>query len=774
MGRRCYGEAIGMLDKDRKDYAQLSQRSSVLDELVPFTDAVHLQDSLQTLAKMDEKDRNAAIDRVIDALKKKEKEEQRKQAEQNAQETMAKNGGDMSMNTNPRNNMNVNRNTNDKSNAAWYFYNPLSVSQGKAAFQKLWGKRENVDNWQRVNKTVVAFANEPEYTEAQLDSIAQAEAQRDSLEQMTDSAQNDPHRREYYMAQIPFTAEQVEASNAIIEDGLFNAGVIFKDKLDNLALSEKHLRRLTDNYPDFEKMPDVFYHLFLLYSRKGEFATANEYVDKLKKSYPDNTWTVLLSDPYFKENAKFGVHIEDSLYAGTYEAFKAAHYDEVKGNVYVSSTRFPLGANRDKFIFIGGLSKLNEGDADGCLADMKTVVDKYPQSKVSEMAGMIVKGVQAGRRLRGGQFDLGNVWERRTAVLNDSDSINARQLSPERNADFVFMIAYKPDSVDENKMLFELARYNFTSYMVRNFDIGIEDVGGIHRMEVKGFRNYDEALQYARQLYSQKSLVKLLGKNRTIIISEQNVPLLGEQFSYDDYAAFYAKHFAPLKVSTVELLTEPGEISKPREGPSLAYDFDANDTGPNYMDDGKETVPDDEEGTVVPETPTSPTATEGGNVIVPEAEQEKNPSENNGQTTVVAPVEEEQKDGGTTVIDINEPDVNAPEQSGATLIEDTPEMKPTALSKSPTKKPQPMKPQMQPEPQPVTPEPQPEPQKEESEKPAAKPQTEEKQPQNLEEEFYFDDDTQSESNSKSSTKGNNQPTTPIQGDDDEYYELDGF
>ena len=78
--RRCYGEAIGLLDKERKDYQLLSDRSKVLDELVPYTDAIQLQDSLQQLAKMNGKDRNAAIDRVIDALKKKEKEERNKKA----------------------------------------------------------------------------------------------------------------------------------------------------------------------------------------------------------------------------------------------------------------------------------------------------------------------------------------------------------------------------------------------------------------------------------------------------------------------------------------------------------------------------------------------------------------------------------------------------------------------------------------------------------------------------------------------------------------------
>jgi tetratricopeptide (TPR) repeat protein len=44
--QRCYGEAIGLLDKDRKDYLQLSERSKILDELVPHTSSVELQDSL--------------------------------------------------------------------------------------------------------------------------------------------------------------------------------------------------------------------------------------------------------------------------------------------------------------------------------------------------------------------------------------------------------------------------------------------------------------------------------------------------------------------------------------------------------------------------------------------------------------------------------------------------------------------------------------------------------------------------------------------------------
>lgn len=560
--RRCYGEAIGLLDKDRKDYKQLSDRSKILDELVPHTDAVHLQDSLQALAKMSEKDRNAAIDRVIEALKKKEKEERDAQAEAEAQRVQAQNGG--SANADQRNN--ITNNNQQQKNAIWYFYNPMAVSQGKATFQKLWGKRENVDDWQRVNKTVVAQAQGvEEMTDEMRDSLANVAQMEDSLANVADSAQNDPHKREYYLAQIPFTEEQVEASNLLIMDGLYNAGVIFKDKLDNLVLSEKELRRLADDYPTYEHMDNAYYHLFLLYSRMHQPQTAASYLEKLKSGFPDSEWTTLLSDPHFVENSRYGVHLEDSLYAATYDAFKADKFMEVKNNVQISATRFPLGANRDKFIFFDGMAKLNSGDAKGCVDDMKTVVDKYPKSEVSTLAGMIVNGVNAGRKLHGGKFDISDVWERRAEVMSDSDSIKTRKFTAERNVDFSFIIAYQTDSINENQLLFELAKYNFSNFLVRNFEIAREEVEGLERMVISGFKSYDEALQYARQLYSNNNILRLTRKARAIIISDSNKELLGTQYSYNDYDKFYEKHFVPLRISTMRLLSEPETIEYEKE-----------------------------------------------------------------------------------------------------------------------------------------------------------------------------------------------------------------
>lgn len=634
--QRCYGEAIGLLDKDRKDYEQLSARSKVLDELVPYTDAIHLQDSLQALAKMSEKDRNAAIDRVIAELKRQEKEQKRLEDEKNAQQTMQRNGAMGNRNNTNRNNT-AQTQQNNRQNAVWYFYNAMAVQQGKQAFEKLWGKRENTDNWQRVNKTVVGNLNgdaDMELTEEQKDSIAKAELAQDSLEQLKDSAQNDPHKREYYLAQIPFTEDQVATSNLAIMDGLYNSGVIFKDKLDNLDLSKKQFTRLETQYPDFEQKADMYYHLFLLYSRLGQHNVAAGYVEKLKAEYPENQWTILLTDPYFKENAQFGVHIEDSLYAATYEAFKADRLSEAKANAQISATRFPLGENRDKFLFIGGLAKLNDGDSKGCVDDMKAVVEKFPQSKLAEMAGMIVNGVNAGKPLHGARFDLGDVWTRRTAVLADSDSINAKTFDAERNTEFVFMLAYVPDSVDENKLLYQMAKVNFTHYVVRNFDLAIEDANGLRRMVVRGFRNYDEALQYARGLAEQAGLQQLLSGCKAIVISDKNLPLLGTNFSYADYQDFYDKNFAPLKISSQPLLTEPIHVA-PKE------DAERETSAPAEAKAGNENSSNTDGELLLPVEEEVKKKAEANEEIIP-LEPEKKVDNNNVDDTII-PLEPEKK-----------------------------------------------------------------------------------------------------------------------------------
>ncbi len=573
--QRCYGEAIGLLDPEREDYEALYSRSKILDELVPHTETIHLQDSLQALAVMSEGERNAAIDRTIESLKRKEKEEQDKLAEQEAQQNASQNltGNLLTQRTNQAG-------TSATDNSTWYFYNPMAVSQGKTTFQRQWGKRENADNWQRANVTVVANMptedNPTDEGTLEEEDAPQEEKATEGKYNANDPAA-DPHQRAYYLAQIPFTEEQKQASDQLLTASLYQAGVIMKDKLEMPSSAERLLLRLVEQYPAFESMDNVYYHLFLLYSRQGNSAQAQAYLKKLQTQFPQSEWTALLTDPHYQENARKGMELEDSLYAATYEAFRNSRYTVVDENASVSSQRFPKGANRDKFLFIGALSQLYNGNADSCLVGMKAVVEQYPNSRLSEMAGMIINGVNAGKTPQGGKFDIADIWSHRTMTANDQDSTKAKDFSAEANAPYLFMFVYQPDSVNENQLLFEVAKFNFTTYLARGFDITIEPQQAMHRMQLQGFRNYQEARQYARAIYNQPNIIRQLGNGRSFIISQENLALIGKQKTYADYEQFYAQHFAALRPVSEPLLQEP-DVIVTEEGDHVSTPYEGEDT----------------------------------------------------------------------------------------------------------------------------------------------------------------------------------------------------
>ena len=576
--QKCYSQAFGLLDKDHDSYREVDERSKILDELLPYASAVELQDSLQMMASLDSVTRMEKIKKTIEELKKKEKEEEKKAMEAanpQANQGRQRLGGVVQQGVGNRN---------AQQTAVWYFYNPTAVAAGKAEFERKWGKRELADDWRRNNKTVLNDFNEEELTDSVLaakDSIAavedsiyqankgkkQSRAEKDSIK--AEEYANDPHRPEYYLKDIPFTEEQMAASNAALVEGLYGAAIIYKDRMDNFPLAERTFQRILLNFPDFQKMDEIYYNMFQLYSRMERRDDAEDYKQRLIAEYPDNEHGKLIADPDFEFKGRYGKQIEDSVYQDTYDAFKFSDYHTVIRNSQEMAEEYPEGANRARFMFLEALSKLELGDREHFMADLRTIVEKYPQSSVSELAGLYVKGLKEGRLLQGGKFEMGSIWERRRGLFDEADSLaNDSTFSPEKNANFVFVIAYERDAIDENQLLYEMARYNFTAFTVRNFDIASEKGDGIDMMQVRTFLNYDEAYIYMHRLFNNADMAYKLQGLKCFIISEENLKKLMKGLSFADYFDFYDEHFdrvGSLRISEDEeaSLDEPTELPEP-------------------------------------------------------------------------------------------------------------------------------------------------------------------------------------------------------------------
>lgn len=553
----CYTGALGLFDKERPDYKDIDERTKILEELLPFATAVETQDSLQAMARMDSVSRMKKIQQIIAEVKKKEKEDERKQldaATPGANASAAANGANQGRTGTAGQNR-----AGAQGGGLWYFYNPTAVAAGKRDFQQKWGQRKLEDNWRRKNKTVLDDLNTEESgaeggavgDSIQQDAAPLDELPADSLSEKEKKAlekqkeyEQDPHRPEYYLKDIPLTDEQMEASNAALVDGLYNSAIIYKDRMENFPLAERTFQRVLLNFPDFEHFDEIYYNLFQLYSRTGRLDDAADYRNRLVSEYPENEHAILVADPNFEFKGRYGKHIEDSLYQQAYDAFQQGNYHTVISNSQFTEREYPQGDNRARFMFLTALSRLELGERDQFLGAMRDIVENYPKSTVSELAGLYVKGLKEGRLLASGKYEMGSIWERRLSVGEELDSAALDTLfSPERNTNFVFVIAYERDSISENQLLYEMAHYNFTSFTVRNFDLVIDRGDGIDMLQVRTFQNYDEAYIYLHRLMNDEDMAYKLEGLRPFIISEDNLKKLMRGRSFADYFDFYDLHF---------------------------------------------------------------------------------------------------------------------------------------------------------------------------------------------------------------------------------------
>ena len=568
LAQGCYTEALTLIDKKGADYELTEKRTKVLDKLVPHTSAIQLQDSLQALAVAPESERNAAIDRVITALKKKEAAERREQAEAERQQN---GGADIVTETTPQ--PGQRRSTQDR---GFYFYDPMLVAQGKQDFARQWGRRKNEDYWRRSQRGPGASIGANGEGNLKADSLSRVA---DSLAADTDDQklkpEDDPHNRAYYLKQLPFTEEAKEASNLILQNALYNAGVIEKDDLTDFPLAARTLERLVRHYPKFDRLLDAYYQLYLLYMRWQKPLEAEQYKRLLVEHFPDSAISKRLQDPNYLHDAQFAVQMEDSLYAATYNAYRKGDFATVGTNFERSTQKYPDGANRDKFLFVHALTRLNRGEYKPAEDALSTLVKQYPKSELQPMAAEIVKGLQTGRKVGSGGMDFGGLWALRNAQgdsLSTAKNGKAPTFNGNRRANFLFFVAYVRDSLDDNRLLFDLARFNFSNFYVRNFDISKQNMalyaGELYNLKgknaekersrvlnvvtfsVSGFRSFDEAHRYAQSVFKSPALAEQLRRAHVYLISDENLALIPRVFSFVDYQKFYDKAFAPLKLNT--------------------------------------------------------------------------------------------------------------------------------------------------------------------------------------------------------------------------------
>ena len=495
----CYREAVTIFTAETyKDFGRIQKRSEVLDELIVSYTQAQLQDSLQRLSRMPEEQQRAIVDKIIADLIEAEKQDSIKAVE-DARELARGDEGPRSVNT-------ANMLGGGAQSGEWYFYNPQLIKQGQQEWRKRWGNRPLEDNWRRKNKQVVindemsASLNDENDAALGADSIGM-----DSTMVSAPILETDIHKPEYYLQQIPRTEEDFAVSDSLWREALVALYYIYLDRLEDEPQAEETLR--------------------LLEQKWGAHAL-------VQAIHEDQQLRALRHDTAYIARMQRMLAAQDSLFIVTYDAYAHGRYAEVKSIVtnYKSQITNDHWSLAPRFLFLNAIAVARTEGQEPFVAALQELVDNYGSSELGAMAkDMLAMMGQGMESQKGGSTgDLAELRNQTEAPDAADDEASKQEWSDDRKQpSVVVLILPTNDEQALNELQYEIALFNFSQFLIRDFELQKMPVWGeVAALRISGFTDLDEAEWWIGLLQQNEEMQSVLQGIQIKAVTEVNLPLV--------------------------------------------------------------------------------------------------------------------------------------------------------------------------------------------------------------------------------------------------------
>ena len=495
----CYREAVTIFTAETyKDFGRIQKRSEVLDELIVSYTQAQLQDSLQRLSQMPEEQQRAIVDKIIADLIEAEKQDSIKAVE-DARELARGDEGPRSVNT-------ANMLGGGAQSGEWYFYNPQLIKQGQQEWRKRWGNRPLEDNWRRKNKQVVindemsASLNDENDAALGADSIGM-----DSTMVSAPILETDIHKPEYYLQQIPRTEEDFAVSDSLWREALVALYYIYLDRLEDEPQAEETLR--------------------LLEQKWGTHAL-------VQAIHEDQQLRALRRDTAYIARMQHLLAVQDSLFIVTYDAYAHGRYAEVKSTV--SNVKSQMINDHwslaPRFLFLNAIAVARTEGQEPFVAALQELVDNYGSSELGamskDMLAMMGQGMESQKG--GSTGDLAELRNQTEAPDAADDEASKQEWSEDRKQpSVVVLILPTNDEQALNELQYEIALFNFSQFLIRDFELQKMPVWGeVAALRISGFTDLDEAEWWIGLLQQNEEMQSVLQGIQIKAVTEVNLPLV--------------------------------------------------------------------------------------------------------------------------------------------------------------------------------------------------------------------------------------------------------
>jgi tetratricopeptide (TPR) repeat protein len=495
--QKYYDSCATVIDDTYPNAEGVRNKASNLKDLVKAVETAAFEDSVQRIARLSEDDRSKFLEGVIKQIK--EEEERRKKLEAEKLRELQQNQNNSAQSSG--------------SGSKWYFNNPKTRGEGYDEFRKLWGTRENEDNWRRSDKTVLSIAKDN--TDEDTATVA---------DQKTD--EKDTLTVESLLKNIPLTDSALAMSNKRLLESLYTAGLIYKEQLNEPVMARKQFESVRSKNTEGDIDLSSSFQLFKLLIAISDPISESE-KEHILTVYPNSDYANYLRDPDFFVKRKEREALAEQEYLTVFERYKRGLYMPVISRADMVINQEKDNKYRSKYMLLKAMSmgQMTENKKE-LIPVLQQVVAEYPGTEEETRAKDMIKIINEG-------------FSKNISV----DRSNKSPFKFDENApQWVLIFLDKGESSSTAKT--KVSDFNREFFSRNALKVSSKIFGDDQSVIlVQEFKDDVTASNYVRIYKSTRKHLLDLQKAKIMVITQENMKLLFENKLLQEYETFYDEFY---------------------------------------------------------------------------------------------------------------------------------------------------------------------------------------------------------------------------------------
>jgi len=573
-------DSLQTTDSTLGDISKIEAKRNALAQVVTHINIIEREDSLQAIAALSPSDREAFLKKLSKRLKK-------ERGIRDEEVDYAGNGVDFSNNRNQQGN--VFSDTDSKGD--WYFYNNSIKAKGYTEFKRVWGKRQNTDNW-RINSGSPNTASQPgNNADAMKNAYADPMAPEQQLSGEKIAVETPPIQQdisvEGLLANVPLTPPLMDTSNSRIARSLFQLGKNYQTLLEDYQAAIVSYEKSLKRFPDSLYKGELYLNLSYCYRKTGNLAQSDHYKKLLLKHFGNSRFAQYALHPESFDPSKKDT-AASRRYDDIYNLFIEGNFEKAISEKNRADSLYGASYWNPQLLYIQSVYYIQKREDSAAIKTLYEIMARYPNSPMKDKAGTMIDvlnrrdsiekyltNLQITRAGKDSQIVVyddakivnnvkrpvivhqGPVTQNTTVTPGKAEISPDKKLAPlTKNAEFIFdpnvpqyvmMVLTKVDPVYGSEARNAFSRYNSQRFYSQNIKITKDTLDADRALLIfSEFISADEAIKYRDKIKADApSEVSWLPaqKYSFYIISAPNLELLKENKNLQSYIDLLNKKY---------------------------------------------------------------------------------------------------------------------------------------------------------------------------------------------------------------------------------------